>query len=112
MQKRTINSTPILNNKANTLLTELYYEKGGWNLFTGVNEVRGLYLSVTPVEIVEYEGGGRSVGFTAFSGTKKLVKELKRFSQKQLDSFVVDDADVKQLTKHVIEKNKLEVELK
>lgn len=109
MKKRILKEMPILNNKANILKVELYYSKGGMNYFTGTNERRGLYLSVSPVERRVYEGGGCSEGFVAFTGIKKCVKEMARFNQKQLDTFVVDKADMTQLIDHVIEKNNLEV---
>jgi hypothetical protein len=107
--KRIIKQLPILNNKANTLQVELYYSKGGMNYFTGTNERRGLYLSVSPLEIKEYEGGGRSIGYVGFSGTKKCVKEMARFNQKQFDNFVVDENDIEPLMNHVIKQNNLEV---
>ena len=76
---------PIESEKANHLKVELYYDKGGMNYFTGGTERRGLYLSVSPVTLTKYEGGGSSEGYIAFTGTKKLVKELKRFSNKALN---------------------------
>lgn len=109
-QGKIIKELPILNpTKANVLKVELYYSKGGMNYFTGTNERRGLYLSVTPVEKKTYEWGGSSEGFVAFSGVKKFVKEMARFNQKQLDNFVVDEADMKQLIDHVLTKNNLQV---
>jgi len=104
MQKRIIKDMSILNNKANTLRVELYYAKGGMNYFTGDNERRGLYLSVSPLEIKP-----QSIGYVGFTGVKKCVKEMARFNQKQLDTFVVDEADMNFLIDHVIEKNNLEV---
>lgn len=108
MQKRIIKELPILNHTANILKVQLYYSKGGMNYFTGDNEKRGLYLSVSPVTRTQNEFG-RSESFTAFSGIKKCVKEMARFNQKQLDTFVVDEADMKQLIDHVVRKNGLEL---
>lgn len=102
--QRIIKELPILNNKANVLEVTLYYTKGGMNYFTGNNEKRGLYLSVTPIEKGEF-----SRGFSAFSGVKKHVKEMTRFNQKVLVDFVPNEADVEQLINHVIQKNNLEV---
>lgn len=102
--QRIIKELPILNNKANVLEVTLYYTKGGMNYFTGNNEKRGLYLSVTPIEKREF-----SRGFSAFSGVKKHVKEMTRFNQKVLVDFVPNEADVEQLINHVIQKNNLEV---
>ena len=103
-QKRIIKDMPILNNQANTLRVELYYAKGGANYFTGNNERRGLYISVSPLEITP-----QSIRYIGFSGVKKFVKEMARFNQKQLDTFMVDEADMNFLIDHVIEKNNLEV---
>lgn len=105
MQKRLIQKLPILNNTVNTLKVELYYNKGGMNYFTGNSEPRGLYLSVSPVTVSE-----RSESFTAFSGIKKCVKEMARFNQKQLDTFVVNETEMENLINYVIRKNNLEVE--
>ena len=62
---------------ANHLEVEVYYSLGGMNYFTGKNEGRGYYLSVTPVKI---EGGFRTV--TAFTGVRILVKAVSRKSDK------------------------------
>lgn len=108
-QERILKEYKILDNKANTLQVSLYYSKGGMNYFTGVNEPRGIWLSVTPYEITEYEWGGRSKGVVAFSGVKTLIKETKRFNQKELDSIVVDEIKQKDLIKHTILKNNLTI---
>lgn len=59
---------------------EVYYSLGGMNYFTGSGEGRGYYLSVTPVQRTK-----NCRTFTAFSGTKVLVRDANRFSQKALD---------------------------
>ena len=56
---------------------ETYYHKDTMNYFTGRSEVRGYYLSVTPVERAR---GFES--FTAFTGFKVLLKEVTRASKK------------------------------
>ena len=109
MQERLLKELPILNHKANILKVKLYYSKGGMNYFTGSNERRGLYLSVSPVTRSQHDWGGRSESYTAFSGVKKCVKEMARFNQKQLDTFVVDEADMKQLIDYVVRTNNLEL---
>lgn len=109
-QEKIIKELPILNPiKANVLKIKLYYSKGGMNYFTGTNEKRGLYLSVTPVEKKTCEGGFRSESIVGFSGIKKCVKEMARFNQKQLDTFVVDNQDMSELINHVVLKNNLEI---
>jgi len=105
MKLRLIKKLNILNNRANTLKVELYYTKGGMNYFTGNSEPRGLYLSVSPVTVSD-----GSESFTAFSGVKKCVKEMARFNQKQLDTFVVNETEMENLINYVIRKNNLEVE--
>jgi len=62
----------------------LYYSLGGMNYFTGKVDPRGIYLSVTPVTVNDM-GGWISESYTMFSGFKHLVKEINRFSKKQLE---------------------------
>jgi hypothetical protein len=100
--KKIIKDIPIKggNTKANVLRVEVNYQLGGWNYFTGVKENRGLYLSVSPLEV-----GDGFTGYVGFSGVKKHVKEMKRFSKKTLDTFIPDDGVVKSLIDHVVSKN-------
>lgn len=60
---------------------EVRYGKGGLNYFTYKMEPRGVYVIVTPVEVKD-RGGYQMESYTAFSGTKFCVKELKRKSDK------------------------------
>ena len=60
---------------------ETYYNLGGMNYFTYKVELRGYYLSVTPVERVDH-GSYITESCTAFSGYKMLLKEVKRKSKK------------------------------
>lgn len=62
---------------ANTLEIDVYYSLGGMNYFTGRNEPRGYYLSVTPAK--RYKN---STSYISFTGTKILLKEVKRQSAK------------------------------
>ncbi len=62
---------------ANKLEIEVYYSLGGMNYFTGSNEQRGYYLSVTPVKR-EREW----VTTTAFTGIKALLLPVTRKSDK------------------------------
>lgn len=95
----------INSDKATHLKVEVYYSKGGINYFTGSNEKRGIYLSVSPVTRTEYEGGGASEGYTAFSGVKQHLKDMARFSQKALDNFILDSKLREDMINHVCEKN-------
>lgn len=95
----------VATGNATHLKVELYYSLGGMNYFAGVNEARGLFLSVTPVSRTTYEGGGSSESYTAFSGVKKHVLDMKRMSQKTLDTFKIDEVLRTRLINHVCEKN-------
>ena len=65
------------------LKVEVYYHKGGYNLFTYEPERRGIYFSISPVK-----RDGIWESYTAFSGTKICVKELKRKSDKSLNEVI------------------------
>lgn len=69
------------NKKVTDIRVDVYYSLGGMNMFTYTKEKRGYYLSVSPVERSEGPGYS-SEGFTAFSGTKWLLLEVKRKSAK------------------------------
>ena len=59
------------------LRIDLYYDLGGYNLFTYRNDSRGYYLSVTPVERSD-RGGYFTESQTLFRGAKLLIKEVAR----------------------------------
>ena len=68
---------------ATDLKLEVYYNKGGFNMFTHENIKRGIYFSITPVERDEtWES------YTAFSGNMICVKELTKKSDKALNEIV------------------------
>ena len=73
LQEKTRNATH--------LLIELRYNLGGFNYFTHKQEPRGYYLSVSPVAL-EQRDGYTLESYTAFTGTKYLVKEVMRRSVK------------------------------
>lgn len=110
MQKRILKEIDIKsgNTDANILEVQLSYNKGGMNYFSGTNEQRGLYLSVTPVNVSRKDGYSTR-SFTAFSGIKMLVKEMKRFSQKTLNEFEPSKEDLDKLIRHVAVKHSLEI---
>lgn len=93
---------PTEKNRSNEIEVSVYYSKGGINYFTGKDERRGLYLSVTPQERTP-----TSVGYIGFSGIKRFVLEMKKFTPKKLESYVPTDEEVDEMVKHVIEKNNL-----
>lgn len=66
----------IGNPNANVLETEIYYSLGGMNYFTYKNEPRGYYFSIAP-----YQRNGITKSFTAFSGAKMCIMEVKRKSK-------------------------------
>lgn len=61
---------------------EVNYSLGGINYFTYIDEPRGYYLSVTPVER-KIRNGIVSESIFFGSGVKRLVREVKRKSEKQ-----------------------------
>ena len=65
---------------ATDIKLEVYYYKGGYNLFTYEPERRGIYFSISPVK-----RDGIWESYIAFSGTKICVKELNRKSDKALN---------------------------
>ena len=93
-----------LKNTTKVLEIELYYHTGGMNFFAGQTEERGIYLSVTPADITK-----NSRCITAFSGTKLCLKPVKRFSQKEFNTFTYKSEDLQKLIDHVLRKNKLEL---
>ena len=88
----------------NVISVTLSYNEGGMNYFNYRVEKRGLYIHVTP-ECITHHDGYITTKMTAFSGVKKFVKEMKRFSQKQLDSFEVTESDLNELIEYVKNKN-------
>lgn len=60
---------------------EVYYNLGGYNVFTYKSEERGYYLSVCPVKR-ESRNGVNLESFTAFSGTKMCILPVTRKSKK------------------------------
>jgi len=88
---------------------ELYYDKGGMNYFTSENRKRGLYLSAQPVAVTENKTLGMCREWTAFSGTCVCVKELQRFTKKQLLEYKADEVLIQKLIADVCRKSNLTV---
>lgn len=103
-QKIRLKSIEVAEGNCTHLDIELYYSKGGMNYFSGSNERRGLYLSVSPVTKSQ-----SSCSYIGFSGVKELVKEMARFNQKTLDTFEVDNEIKQKLINYVINKNNIKL---
>lgn len=68
------------NTKATHLKAEVYYNLGGQNFFTGREERRGYYISISPVvKSDNFES------YAAFTGLKVCILEVKRKSQKKFE---------------------------
>jgi len=109
--KKRVKFLEVETGDATHLKVEVYYDKGGMNYFTGGVQRRGLYLSVSPVSRSE-SGGFATESYTAFTGTKQLVKELKRFSDKVLneaaEEFMAQGNETREkLIKHVCNQNNI-----
>ena len=63
---------------ATHLEIKVSYSKGGRNYITGEVNPRGFYVSVTPV--TKKDG---MIRFVAFTGQKRLLLEVSRFTEKQ-----------------------------
>lgn len=90
----------------NYVEVETKYNIGGMNYFTSREEARGYYLHVSPVEERRYDSGATSRIYQGFSGTKQLIHEVKRKSEKQ--ALIADEKAydrIQDLVEHVCEKN-------
>lgn len=67
--------------KNNNLKIKIYYDLGGYNMFTHTPKKRGYYISVTPVERSE-RNGVKMESITAFTGYSELLQECSRKSKK------------------------------
>lgn len=90
------------------LEVEVYYDEGGMSYFTGSVNKRGYYLAVQPVKL---DAGFRSI--TAFSGTKALVEETKRFSARKLQEVALQAMQLpiyRTLLNHVLAKGNIQLQ--
>ena len=88
---------------------ELYYSKGGWNVFTCKQESRGYYVRICPITVER-----NMVSFVAFSGTKVCIHECSRKSAKaEREAIVAANDEYRDLVSHLVLKiahqNNLEV---
>lgn len=88
---------------------EMFYSKGGMNVFTYKNESRGYYVRICPVKVER-----NMVSFVAFSGTKFCVLECTRKSAKaEREAISMANGEcgelVLRLVRQIATKNNLEV---
>lgn len=89
------------------LRVDVYYALGGYNNFTGKQEGRGFYLSVSPVGCSK-GNGFVSETYGAFSGVKQLILPVSRYSDKRMTEAVRLAGELQpQLVAHVLEKQEL-----
>jgi hypothetical protein len=84
---------------------EVYYDEGGMSFLSGRFNKRGYYLAVQPVK---REGNCKSM--LAFSGTKALIEEGKRFSARKLQEAALQATQLpiyRNLLDHVLAKNNI-----
>jgi len=87
---------------------EVYYDAGGRSFLSGEFNKRGYYLAVQPVK---REGNCKSM--VAFSGTKALIEEVKRFSTRKLHEAALQATQLpnyRKLLDHVLAKNNLKLD--
>lgn len=65
----------------NALKIKLFYDLGGFNMFTHAEQPRGYYISVVPVERSK-RNGIKMESITAFTGYKELIEPCSRKSKK------------------------------
>ena len=94
----------------NALNIAVAYEEGGHNWYNGQVNRRGIYVRVSPCE-VEPTSYGRSIKYQLGQGAKVLVKELSRFSQKQLELEPLDSERMVWLVNKVCQEYNIEVVL-
>lgn len=87
---------------------EVYYSMGGMNYFTGTNEARGIKISVSPVTR-NTSGIMVSESYVGFSGSKRHLKDMARYSAKTCDNFVVDKEVEKSLIEYVCKQNNIKL---
>ena len=94
---------------ATHLKIEVYYHLGGYNYFTYRKEARGYYISVSPVEHSNINGVVME-SYTAFSGSKYLLKEVSRKSAKaEAEAEKIAEGIERDLIRTVCINNNLEI---
>lgn len=107
-----------LGDTKHTFEVRVNYMLGGHNWWTYETDPRGIFLGITPMKIAYNDDNSvRMSSYTAFSGTRVLLKELQRYSEKQLllaadEIFPTEDPStwsekVYEVLEHVCEKNEI-----
>lgn len=95
----------VQGNDVNCLKIEVYYHLGGINYFTYKDEQRGYYLSISPIN-----KRGNTESYTAFSGIKILLLEVKRKSNKSYNEALKLAKDLEEkYIKYVCDRNNLKL---
>ena len=91
------------------IMFDTYYDLGGMNYFSYKIEPRGYYASVQPVAI-EKHAEYTSEEFTACTGTKWILKEVKRKSTKaESEAAIIATKGMRAMIEYVAKKNGLEL---
>lgn len=94
------------NGNVNALKIEVYYNLGGYNVWTYRSEPRGYYLLVLPVK-----RDGIMESFEAFTGTRYCISQVSRQSNKRFEEA---KAQLPKLMETIVktwcEKNSLDVD--
>lgn len=59
------------------------YDDGGVNYFDNRNSARGFYMNFTPIEVESFDGHTIEK-MLLFHGRRALIKETKRYNEKQM----------------------------
>jgi hypothetical protein len=90
-------------NSDQELKIEVRYNIGGHNHFNCKIELRGYYLSVSPVKR-KTEGQFTTETYMAFSGVKKLILPVKRQSEKSYNQAVsLAEGEIPKLEQHILD---------
>lgn len=88
---------------------DTHYDLGGFSYATYRREPRGYYASAQPIKIKEHDGWS-SESFTAFTGTKWILKEVKRKSAKaETEAMAIATKGMRAMVEYVAKKNGLEL---
>ena len=106
-----VKTTPNSKVNATHLKVDMSYDLGGMNMYNYRQEARGYYLTVFPVEREVCSSGVTMESFTAYTGIKMLLKEVKRKSAKaEQEAERMVDQNLPMLVNAVLQKNGLELE--
>jgi hypothetical protein len=87
--------------KCTHLRCEVYYSKGGYNGFTGKQEQRGYYASVSPVKCE-----GMFESYTAFTGCKSCILPCARQGKKlEAEAVAIFQRDTLPMIKQIYSNN-------